>query len=111
MVENRPVTPISRDRTTVRSLGGTAGSIPARYLLVAGDDRLVTVPLPLEGEVVLGRGSDATVELAHAKISRRHARVIVGNELRIEDLGSTNGIFVGGTRLERGVPAPLPIGE
>jgi two-component system response regulator AtoC len=81
------------------------------YLMVVGDERMVTVPLPLDGEVVLGRDPDCSVPLPHPKISRRHARIFLGRELTIEDLGSTNGIKVGGLRLERGVPAPLPIGE
>ena len=80
-----------------------------RYLLIAGADQLISVPLPASGAVVIGRDATADVALAHPKISRRHARVIVGAELAIEDLGSTNGVFVGGARV--GLRTAWPIGE
>ncbi|MCE9576559.1 MAG: sigma 54-interacting transcriptional regulator [Deltaproteobacteria bacterium] len=80
-----------------------------RYLLIAGADQLISVPLPASGAVVIGRDATADVALAHPKISRRHARVIVGAELAIEDLGSTNGVFVGRARVS--ARAAWPIGE
>ncbi len=82
-----------------------------RYLLVAGDDRLITVPIPAAGALVLGRDATADVALEHAKISRRHARILVGAELAIEDLGSTNGVFIGGERVPAGAIVPWPAGE
>ncbi|MCE9574574.1 MAG: sigma 54-interacting transcriptional regulator, partial [Deltaproteobacteria bacterium] len=82
-----------------------------RYLLVAGDDRLLTVPIPAAGELIIGRDATADIALEHAKISRRHARILVGPELTIEDLGSTNGVFLGGERLASGATAPWPVGE
>lgn len=55
-----------------------------------------------EGENVIGRAADARVVLTHASVSRRHARIIVhGDEIWIEDLGSRNGTFVDGQRIER----------
>ena len=57
--------------------------------------------------VVLGRDPECALPLLDARISRRHARLLVANgEVRIEDIGSTNGIKVNGERLERGKPAP-----
>ena len=52
-------------------------------------------------EVLIGRQSGAQIQLEGQKVSRRHARVIrQGDDLRIEDLGSANGTFVNGTRLQ-----------
>jgi DNA-binding NtrC family response regulator len=96
---------------TVVSSGAVPPGGAGRYLLVVGDDKMITVPLPAHGEIVIGRDADCDVPLPHAKISRRHARIQLGPEMSIEDLGSTNGIKVGGTRLERNVSAPLPLGE
>src|SRR5262249_52708474 len=59
------------------------------------------VRLELEGETVLGRSSEADLQLIDAKVSRQHCRfVIEGGELRVEDLGSQNGTYVNGARLE-----------
>jgi len=49
------------------------------------------------GENVIGRDPDLAVSLIAPTVSRRHARVIVGDDgATIEDFGSKNGTFVGG---------------
>lgn len=49
--------------------------------------------------IVIGRGDDCDVVVPHETISKQHARVVTtGSEVRIEDLGSPNGILVNGTR-------------
>jgi two-component system, NtrC family, response regulator AtoC len=75
----------------------SARDAPGRpVLLVLGSEgrRLQTVALPAEGEVVLGRGDDCFVRLTEPSVSRRHARLHLGEALSIEDLGSGNGTFV-----------------
>jgi hypothetical protein len=55
-----------------------------------------------EGEIVIGRGSDCDVVLDESLISRRHARLVVTSEsVRIEDLLSSNGVYVNGIRIDR----------
>lgn len=56
-----------------------------------------------EGDSVLGRAQDQSeIVLMGRGISRAHARINVGsNSIVIVDLGSTNGIFVNGTRVDR----------
>jgi GGDEF domain-containing protein len=52
-------------------------------------------------EVVVGRETDG-LRLDHPGVSRRHARLrITGAEVVVEDLGSTNGTFVGVERIKR----------
>lgn len=53
-------------------------------------------------ETVLGRGQQAVVKLIDDGISRRHARILQGadGEVTVEDLGSANGTFVNGERVE-----------
>ncbi len=101
--------PIDLSTTAV---DGSPSSAVGTYVLVVGDDRIVTRTLPLEGELVVGRDADCDLVLDHARISRRHARLIVaGGTVRIEDLGSTNGLKVGGVQLGRGDVSSFPIGE
>lgn len=58
-----------------------------------------TVPLP-SGETIAGRDPDSALWLDRPGVSRRHARFIVeATAAWIEDLGSLNGTFVGGTRI------------
>lgn len=50
--------------------------------------------------VVLGRGAGCDIQLTDSEVSRRHAMLeIRGDEVRIKDLGSTNGTFVEGVRV------------
>lgn len=49
---------------------------------------------------VLGRGRDASIRLVDPSVSRVHARLEVeGGRVRVEDLGSKNGTWLGGARL------------
>lgn len=62
-----------------------------------------------EGEgIVLGSSATADVRIADRAVSGRHCRVRVERgRVVVEDLGSKNGVFVGGGRVERAV---LPAG-
>jgi two-component system, cell cycle response regulator len=54
-------------------------------------------------ETRIGRSKDAEVRIDDAGISRLHARVVraEGGRFWVEDLNSTNGIFVNGTKVTR----------
>ena len=62
-----------------------------------------------EGSFVLGRDPEADVYIDSSTVSRRHARIVVGTKATIEDLGSKNGTFIRGTRIES--PTPLSDGD
>ena len=55
-----------------------------------------------EEDVVIGRTLDCEVKLALDNVSRKHAIIAFRNEeYHIEDLGSTNGTYVNGIRIEK----------
>ena len=54
-----------------------------------------------EGENLLGRTDEATVWIDAPTISRRHARIVVlGEQATLEDLGSRNGTWLRGKRID-----------
>jgi hypothetical protein len=58
--------------------------------------------LPREGAVVLGRSRECELRLGDVDTSRRHAKIVCeGGRFVLHDLGSTNGTFVNGERIER----------
>lgn len=60
--------------------------------------------IPLEKAIVLiGRQADCDVSLTHSrKVSRKHCCIAqVNNSYVVRDLGSTNGVFVNGTRVRK----------
>ena len=57
---------------------------------------------PLLGPTTIGRSADNTITLPDPTTSRNHARVVFAEgKWVVEDLGSANGILIGGQRLKR----------
>jgi pSer/pThr/pTyr-binding forkhead associated (FHA) protein len=55
---------------------------------------------PIGGGLTVGRSAECGLRLTEGSPSRQHARLIVeGDQLWVEDLGSTNGTFVNGERI------------
>jgi pSer/pThr/pTyr-binding forkhead associated (FHA) protein len=55
----------------------------------------------VEGKSLIGRSEECDVFLVDPSVSRTHAIVeIVAGEPKVRDLGSTNGTFVNGARIE-----------
>ena len=51
---------------------------------------------------VIGRREDCDLRIPLGEVSRKHCRIVRdGDSLRLEDLGSSNGTFLNGTRVER----------
>lgn len=74
---------------------------PRKLVLEVGGVRHPLVPPGL----VIGRGSDADLRVNDPGVSRRHAKINVSGspenpEVTIEDLGSTNGVIVNGSRVQ-----------
>lgn len=73
----------------------TNRSAPKLTVVIPGEDPL---SMALSGErIIIGRSQEATVQLAHASVSRQHAQLVRhGADWVIEDLGSANGTRVNG---------------
>lgn len=82
----------------------------ARQLVVT-EGPLTGTTLELSGTpILLGRAQEATLVLEDDYASGRHARLFPqGTRWFIEDLGSTNGTFLGGTALTRALPVELGV--
>src|SRR5512137_471870 len=71
------------------------------YLLVLSGPQLGEIfALEFGREFVLGREPSCEVRLRDTGVSRRHAGIVAGpGGARLRDMGSTNGIFVDGSRV------------
>ena len=93
---------------------GTAGAgapEKLRLKIVSGNAAGDTVEVG-EEEFIIGRQAEGAGSLANdIEISRTHARITADSEGRfvIEDLGSTNGTYVNGRRIEK--PLALEVGD
>lgn len=59
--------------------------------------------------VLIGRGSDAAIRLDDDYVSTRHARIAAsGDQWFVEDLGSTNGTYIGTVRITQ--PTTITLG-
>lgn len=79
---------------------------PARLVVVEGPSAGTGVALS-SLPVTIGRAADATVMLADDYVSNHHAKLSPrGDEWLLEDVGSTNGTFIG----DRKITAPTAVG-
>ncbi|WP_437924724.1 sigma 54-interacting transcriptional regulator [Sorangium sp. So ce291] len=63
-----------------------------------------TAPLGADRAVVVGRGGASDLCIADRTLSREHARfALVDGRVSVEDLGSTNGVWVAGERVRQAV--------
>lgn len=85
-VDDPLAAPLPRKAFLIAITGGGAGT---RYRIPAG-------------EAVIGRSQRAAIKLIEDGVSRAHARIRSdAGELFLEDLGSRNGTFVNGRRIDR----------
>ena len=81
---------------------------PTHLLVVEGENSGIRAELA-DAPLLIGRGSDAAIKLDDDYVSTRHARVVAsGDEWFVEDLGSTNGTYVGPVRITQ--PTTIGLG-
>ncbi|MFG1998128.1 FHA domain-containing protein [Spirillospora sp. NPDC048911] len=81
-------------------------SAPTKLVVVQGE-RAGTV-IDLTGvPITIGRANDATLVVTDDYASTRHARIYAQDgQWIVEDLGSTNGTYLGRTKVSRPMPVP-----
>ncbi|WP_296405054.1 FHA domain-containing protein [Psychrobacter sp.] len=83
-------------------------SDPKQWKLTAITEALGNLELDINEKLTVGRGQDNDVVLGSKQVSRQHAELkVVGNELQIQDLGSSNGTLVNEVKLEPHQPKSL----
>ena len=81
---------------------------PTHLIVLEGDNVGARAELS-DAPLLIGRGSDAAIKLDDDYVSTRHARVAAsGDEWFVEDLGSTNGTYVGTVRITQ--PTTIGLG-
>ena len=108
--QNRARTPTAAQGTNGGGQGSapadttstTASGDPVGRIIIATEGRTIR-ELPLAvGRVIVGRTSDNDLQIDSRFVSRHHCQIITGADGSvIEDLNSTNGIFVQGKRVRR----------
>lgn len=91
IIDNTNTTTVNADRWMLRAITGW----------LAGQE------IPIDNSVVIGRDEACDVKIPGTHLSRRHAEITVReNRLHIKDLGSTNGTFVNGERIDEADVVP-----
>ncbi|MDB4953374.1 MAG: acetoacetate metabolism regulatory protein AtoC [Myxococcales bacterium] len=81
-----------------------------RVLLVIDGASLQVIPLPGAGTLTVGRSQKCDVAIDSGSVSRHHANLLIGSDVQIEDMGSSNGTFVDSVRLPEKQRIRLGIG-
>jgi pSer/pThr/pTyr-binding forkhead associated (FHA) protein len=81
---------------------------PTAVAIVDGANKGEVVSLD-GAPLLIGRGNDAAILLDDDYVSTRHARIgASGDQWYVEDLGSTNGTYVGNSRISQ--PTAISLG-
>src|SRR5215210_6276983 len=78
-------------------------SVPPRAEVTVYSPLFSPFRQPLQGAAVsIGRASDCSIPIKDRYLSRKHAEIIqVGSGWMLKDLGSANGTYLNGSRVER----------
>ncbi|MET3961900.1 pSer/pThr/pTyr-binding forkhead associated (FHA) protein [Marmoricola sp. OAE513] len=80
---------------------------PTQVAILEGSSKGLVVDLA-GAPLLIGRGSDAAIRLDDDYVSTRHARIArSGDQWYVEDLGSTNGTYIGTSRITQATAISL----
>jgi FHA domain-containing protein len=97
-----------KDRKAGRKQPPKRRGSPTHVLVTEGSNAGQRAELD-QAPILIGRGSDAGIKLDDDYVSTRHARIAAsGDQWFVEDLGSTNGTYIGTVRITQ--PTTITIG-
>ncbi|GAA1058886.1 FHA domain-containing protein FhaB/FipA [Agromyces bracchium] len=104
-----PTAAVSKPAPVPSGGGGDATAENAsRLVITSGAKSGAEFPLGRD-EITIGRSSDSAIIIRDDYTSTHHARLMLWNgRWMIQDLDSTNGTFLNGSRVT--VPTPIPLG-
>ncbi|HEY3737961.1 MAG TPA: FHA domain-containing protein [Jatrophihabitans sp.] len=107
--------PPARRRGRAQRTTTTASTGPSYLVVTDGDLKGTRIGLT-GAPVLIGRANDSTLVLTDDFASTRHARIALQDGMwMVEDLGSTNGTYLGARKLDGPIPmevgVPLRIGR
>ena len=99
------VVSIARSSAEYATRSESRGAAVALMRVLSGPEAGREFPLP-SGSSVVGREGDLDIRIADPMLSKRHARINVGESIEIVDLHSSNGVVIGGEQVQRAVIGP-----
>ena len=101
-------TPEPRGREAKPKKPAKRRGAPTHVLVTEGSNAGERAELA-DAPILIGRGSDAAIRLDDDYVSTRHARIAAAGDQRfVEDLGSTNGTYIGTVRITQ--PTTITLG-
>ena len=102
------VVSIARSSVHYTTRAESRGAAAALMRVLSGPEIGREFPLP-SGSSVIGREGDLDIRIADPMLSKRHARLNVGDAVEIIDLHSSNGVLLGDERVQRAVIGPADV--